>query len=158
MATLRREVKRESGIICVCATLAVGALLLSGCAASKPNSVALTNEGIALQQKGDLDGAIAKYREALAVDPGDAQAHLGLGSALQKKKDIDGAITEYRAALSKDPNLPGAHLGLGYCLYAKKDTAGAIRELKAYLQNPPPEEPEMKAKVEQDVQKLEAAR
>lgn len=158
MATLRQQLKRQSGFISVCATVAVGALLLSGCAASKPNSIALTNEGITLQQKGDLDGAIVKYRQALAVDPGDAQAHLALGSALQRKKDIDGAITEYRAALSKEPNLPGAHLGLGYCLYAKGDTPGAIRELKAYLQNPPPEEPETKLKVEQDLQKIEAVR
>ena len=158
MTTLRREVKRQSGIISVWATVAVGALLLSGCAASKPSAIALTNEGITLQQQGDLDGAIAKYRQALVVDPNDAQAHLALGSALQKKKDIDGAIAEYRAALSKEPNLAGAHMGLGYCLYAKGDTPGAIRELKAYLQNPPADEPEMKAKVEQDLQKLEAAR
>jgi len=155
MATLRQQVRRQAGIVSLCATVAVGALLLAGCAAKK-NAVALTNEGILLQQKGDLDGAIAKYHEALAVDPTDPQAHLGLGSALQRKKDVDGAITQYRAALSKDPNLAGAHLGLGYCLYAKGDTAGAIRELKAYLKNPPADEPQMKAKVEQDVQKLEA--
>jgi hypothetical protein len=43
-------------------------------------------------------------------------------------------------------------------LYAKGDTPGAIQELNAYLQNPPPEEPEMKLKVEQDLKKLEAAR
>ncbi|MFN8626820.1 MAG: tetratricopeptide repeat protein [Candidatus Binatia bacterium] len=157
MATLHREAKRHSGIVTVWVTAAVGALLLSGCATKQPSSITFTNEGIVLQQQGDLDGAIAKYRQALAIDPNDAQAHLALGSALQKKKDIDGAIAEYRAALSKDPNLAGAHLGLGYCLHAKKDNAGAIRELKAYLQNPPPDEPEMKAKVEQDVQKLEAA-
>jgi len=158
LATLLREMKRQSGRISVWTTVAVGALMLSGCAASKPNAIALTNEGITLQQKGDLDGAIAKYRQALVVDPNDAQTHYALGSALQKKKDTDGAITEYRTALSKDPNLVGAHMGLGYCLYAKGDIPGAIRELKAYLQNPPADEPEMKAKVEQDLQKLEAAR
>lgn len=137
-------------------TVVVGAALLVGCPAKKP--IELTNEGITLQQKGDLDGAIVKYREALALDPKDDQAHLGLGSALQKKGDADGAIAEYRQALDAKPDLAGAHIGLGYCLYAKGDKAGAIRELKAYLQNPSPGEVEMTQKVEQDVKKLEAAR
>jgi Flp pilus assembly protein TadD len=159
LATFHAGAKHKSGIIALLVTVAVGTLLLSGCATSKKkSSIALTNEAIMLQQKGDLDGAIAKFKEALVVDPNDAQAHLGLGAALQRKKEIDPAISEYRAALSVEPNLAGAHLGLGYCLYAKGDTPGAIRELKAYLANPPADEPEMKAKVEQDLQKLEARR
>jgi Flp pilus assembly protein TadD len=143
---------RIAGVGC---TVVVAAALLAGCNAKKP--IELTNEGIALQQKGDLDGAIVKYREALALDPKDEQAHLGLGSALQKKGDPDGAIAEYRQALAAKPDLAGAHIGLGYCLYAKGDKAGAIRELKAYLQNPSPGEEAMTQKVQQDVKKLEAA-
>lgn len=146
-----------SRIVFAGGTVVVGAALVAGCASSK-KPVELTNEGIMLQQKGDLDGAILKYREALKLDPKDDQAHLGLGSALQKKGDPDGAIAEYQQALATKPDLAGAHIGLGYSLYAKGDRAGAIRELKAYLQNPTPGEEEMRQKVEQDVKKLEAAR
>ena len=135
--------------------LAVG--LLAGCT-SQTKSIGLTNEGIMLQQKGDLDGAILKYREALKANPNDDQAHLGLGSALQKKGDTDGAIASYQQALALKPDLSGARLGLGYMLYSKGDRVGAVRELKAYLQNPPAGEDETRQKVEQDTKKLEAAR
>jgi Flp pilus assembly protein TadD len=146
-----------SRIVYAGGTVVVGAALVAGCASTK-KPIELTNEGIMLQQKGDLDGAILKYREALKLDPKDDQAHLGLGSALQKKGDPSGAIAEYQQALAAKPDLAGAHMGLGYCLYAKGDRAGAIRELKAYLQNPPSGEEETRQKVEQDVKKLEAAR
>ena len=40
------------------------------------------NLGVALGSKGDLDGAIAEYREALRLNPNNDEAHVNLGVAL----------------------------------------------------------------------------
>lgn len=117
------------------------------------------NQGIALEKKGDIDGAIAEYRLALAADPNNAVAHYNLGSALSANEDYDGAIAEYRQALALKPDLVITHLRLGYALAAKRDKAGAIAELKAYLQNAPAQGAEaLKQKAQDDIRKLEAKR
>jgi len=56
------------------------------------------DRGEALYGKGDLDGAIAEYREAIRLKRDDALAHYHLGNALYGKGDPDGAITEWREA------------------------------------------------------------
>jgi superkiller protein 3 len=50
--------------------------------------------GSALAKTGDLDGAIASYREALDGHPEYVVAHEGLGRALERKGDSEGAIAE----------------------------------------------------------------
>jgi len=59
-----------------------------------------------LGQKGDRDGAIAEYREALRLNPANHLAHYDLGVALEKKGDRQGALQEYRAAYQLDPKTP----------------------------------------------------
>ena len=44
--------------------------------------------GVALQDKGDLEGAIAEYRAALHLNPNHVSAHEGLGTALHSKGDL----------------------------------------------------------------------
>ena len=44
--------------------------------------------------KGDMDGAIAEYREALRLNPNNDMAHYNLGLALEHKGDWDGAMAE----------------------------------------------------------------
>ena len=61
------------------------------------------NLGVALGHKADLDGVIAEFREALRLNPNEAEAHFGLGLALEKKGDHQGALQEYRAAYMLDP-------------------------------------------------------
>ncbi len=57
------------------------------------------NLGIALAEKGDLDGAIAEHREAIRLDPEDAWIRFSLGFLLLEKKDVAGAIAEFRKVL-----------------------------------------------------------
>ena len=62
--------------------------------------------------KGDLDGAILKYREAIRLNPEYAEPHNNLGNALYDKGDLDGAILEFRKALRIQPDNATAKLNL----------------------------------------------
>jgi len=61
--------------------------------------------GQALARGGDLDGAIAAYRKALATNPRDATAHFELGNALAARGDLEHAIAAYEQAIALDPAL-----------------------------------------------------
>jgi serine/threonine protein kinase/tetratricopeptide (TPR) repeat protein len=84
------------------------------------------NLGKALDDNGDVDGAIAEYREAIRVKSDSAQAHTNLGCALEAKGDVDGAIAAHRKAIRLEPNLAKAYVNLGSALRENKDLAGAI--------------------------------
>ena len=88
------------------------------------------NRGVALYDKGDLDAAIAEYREALHLKPDYADAHLNLGIALKAKGGLDGAIAAYRQALDLQPNEPKAHYNLGIALAARGNKDEAAREFE----------------------------
>lgn len=51
----------------------------------------------------DPKGAAALYRQAIAMQPGSAEAHLRLSEALEESKDLDGAIAEAKRAVALDP-------------------------------------------------------
>jgi Flp pilus assembly protein TadD len=90
-----------------------------------------------LVDKGDGDGAIAEYCEALRLNPKDELAHEGLGSVYTKKRDWDGAIAEYREMVRLNSNNEGAHFGLGVALDQKGDLRGALEEFcAAYMIDP----------------------
>lgn len=52
--------------------------------------------GNALREKGDLDGAISEYRQAVKSNPNFVNAYYSLGIVLAGKGDTAGAIQEYR--------------------------------------------------------------
>jgi len=58
----------------------------------------------ALDDKGDVDGAIAQYREAIHLKPDYALAHYNLGNALYRKGDGQAAQEEFRRAFELDPD------------------------------------------------------
>jgi tetratricopeptide (TPR) repeat protein len=60
-------------------------------------------EAASLMSAGDIDGAIAKLRYAVKIDPANSEAHLRLGRALEAKGERSGAIDEYNAAIQNDP-------------------------------------------------------
>jgi tetratricopeptide (TPR) repeat protein len=121
-----------------------------------------TNLGTVLFEKGQWDEAAREHREALALDPKLAQAHLGIsqvrlakGQALLAKGQMDemveelrAALTEFRAAVDLDPKFAQAssnqyaqaHLGLGAAFAAKAMSRviaaqpdEAVKELRAAL-------------------------
>ena len=100
----------------------------------RPGScVARDNLGVAMRDRGDLEGAIVEFRTAIGLDPSYAMAHNNLGVALSAKKDLEGAIAEYRTAFAINPRSVQAHNNLGNALTFKGDLDGAIAEYHVSL-------------------------
>ena len=77
-----------------------------GCATSADNATDHYKRGVGLQDKGDLEGAIAEYRTALRLNPNDVAAHYNLGVTLKAKGDFVLAGQELEAALRLIPQTP----------------------------------------------------
>ena len=79
------------------------------------NPAACVNLGSALYSLGDLDGAIAAYREALDGHPEYAMARKALSETLERRGDVDGAIAQLREGIRLS-NSALCHLSLGNLL------------------------------------------
>ena len=91
--------------------------------------------GFLLHVRGDLGGATAAYRAAIAADSVDADAHYNLGVLLQNGRgDIDGAEAAYRVAIAADPGCAYADCNLGNLLANKRgDLDGAEAAYRAAI-------------------------
>ena len=96
--------------------------------------VAYNNRGLAYQDLGDFERAIADYGEALRLDPGYALAYNNSGLSYANLGDFDSAIADYGEALRLDPGLAFAYgnrgivfLELGRNEEAERDFAEAER-------------------------------
>ena len=78
--------------------------LIAGMLAQYPERA----EAAILEAKGDLDGAIAEWREAARLDPKYPPPHANLGEALESKGDVQGAIAAYEHFLELAPSAPNA--------------------------------------------------
>jgi serine/threonine protein kinase/tetratricopeptide (TPR) repeat protein len=101
--------------------------------ALRPNtSIAHTNLGDALKNKGLLEEAIAEHREALRLQD-TALGHAGLGTVLTMKGALDEAVGELRKAIRLKPNFAEAHCNLGVALKRKHLLDEAIVEFRKAL-------------------------
>ena len=90
------------------------------------------NLGNALRNSGDLDGAIAAYREALDGHRDYAMARVQLSLLLEAKGDASGAIAELREAL-RLTNCADGHLRLGNALFRSGRRDEAIASYKTAI-------------------------
>jgi tetratricopeptide (TPR) repeat protein len=96
--------------------------------------VCLTALGNILARQGDVEGAKAKFAEALKADPTSALAHTALGVVLMSRKEgAAQAKLELELALKVKPADLGALVGLGQLELAEGDVAGAVGHLEAAL-------------------------
>jgi predicted TPR repeat methyltransferase len=72
--------------------------------------------GVQLLDAGDFARAESALRGALALRPGDAQAHYKLANACKEQTKLAEAERHYRAALALDPGHAEAHNNLGAAL------------------------------------------
>ncbi len=84
--------------------------------------------GNAKYAKQDLDGAIADYDRAIALNPNGADAYYNRGLAKRTKQDLDGAIADFDRAIALNPNDPDAYYNRGNAKRAKEDLDGAIAD------------------------------
>ena len=75
--------------------------------------------GFALFVKGDTDGAIERYREAIEAESGLAIAWNGLSMALAKKGDLEGAVEAAEKLVELEPEDPLSHTNLSRILMQK---------------------------------------
>jgi tetratricopeptide (TPR) repeat protein len=77
--------------------------------------VGLINQGYQRRLQGDLQGAIAMYRQAAALPQAPAAAHFNLGNALLDSGDAPAAQLPLRQALALDPAMSAAAMQLARC-------------------------------------------
>ena len=91
------------------------------------------NFGIALNDQGDADGAIAHYRQAVELRPSYAEAHYNLGRLLARKGQLDEAIVHYEKALEINPDDAEAHNNLGATFFENGRIDEAIAHYRKAL-------------------------
>jgi tetratricopeptide (TPR) repeat protein len=88
-------------------------------------------------KKGDYQGAVAAYNQALRINPNYTQAYNNRGSARYSLGDKQGAITDFNQALQINPNLANAYYNRGVARYDLGDNQGAIADYDQALRIDP---------------------
>jgi len=86
--------------------------------------------GAVLYEKGQIDQAIVRFRNSLAIQPDNAEAQNNLGAALAKKGQVVEAIIRFRKAVALRPNFAEARNNLGNSLLQIGQVDEAILEFK----------------------------
>jgi tetratricopeptide (TPR) repeat protein len=94
-------------------------------------SVFQNDLGVALERVGRTAEALLHYREAVRLEPGNAEAHYNLARNRMAEHRVEEAVGEYRAALASNPNLAYAHCNLADALLLLGLTAEAIQHYQA---------------------------
>ena len=98
---------------------------------------AMLNLGSLHLERGDADGALAAFRDALVLDPAFVQAAVNLADVQRATGDEAGAERSLRAALSQDPASAVVHHALGLSLVRQGRTREALPELRMAHENAP---------------------
>lgn len=84
------------------------------------------NRGVAKQNKGDLEGALADYNHALQLSPYYAIPYNNRGLIKTAKGDLDGAIEDFNRALQIDAKNPETYDNRGVAIQKTGDLDGAL--------------------------------
>jgi protein O-mannosyl-transferase len=101
------------------------------------NWLAYARLGLVFSKEGRTDEAISQYRQALRLNPDDADTHYNLANALYRKGLLDEAIGEYQENLRLNPNDAGGHNNLGIALFQAGRRLEAITHFQEALRLKP---------------------
>lgn len=87
------------------------------------------NQGLALIQQGQVDEALAQFKQAAALDPAMAAAHYNVGLALRQQGQIQAAASAFWQAIRADPEFALAYANLGGALVEGNN----LDQAEAYL-------------------------
>src|SRR5271155_2113419 len=96
-----------------------------------PDALPLVQSGIAAENRGDLEQAIAAFRKAADLAPASEIVFLRLGDAYMKRHDFAAAIPPLQRAAELSPDSPAVHQLLGYALLTQGYASEAIPHLQA---------------------------
>jgi hypothetical protein len=103
---------------------------------------ALMRTGMEAAQTGEMDEAASAFREAVEVDPNDAEAWSSLGVVLVRTGDEARGVEAFRRALRAAPGHPEAHRNLAVVLDRQGRGAEAAHHYRAFLANGPANSPD----------------
>jgi tetratricopeptide (TPR) repeat protein len=85
-------------------------------------------QGVDKQRKGDNQGAILAYNDAIKINPNFSEAYIKRGNARDDLGDKQGAIEDYNQALKINPNYAKAYYNRGTARYDLGDKQSAIAD------------------------------
>lgn len=95
------------------------------------------SSGNAKRAKGDKDGAIADYTNAIQLKPDYAEAYYVRGEVKRARFEWDGAIGDYGKAVQLKPDYAEAYYSRGEVERAKFDWGGAVADYNKAIQLKP---------------------
>jgi tetratricopeptide (TPR) repeat protein len=99
--------------------------------APENSALASFRDGVAAQQRGELERAAEAYRRAIETEPRYAEAHANLGAVLARLGRYDEAVMSYERALRLNPQLNAVRLNLGLAHYRVGALAAAVEAFSA---------------------------
>src|SRR5205823_3251237 len=106
---------------------------------------ARSNLGLALANMGQTSDAIAQYREALRLRPGDAATYYNLGLAYVAQKNLGEAKAAFEHAAALQTDYWEARHAIGLVLLMQGQRAAALQQWRALLKANPEYEPTRRA-------------
>jgi tetratricopeptide (TPR) repeat protein len=91
------------------------------------------NRGSARMDKGDLDGAMADFTQALVVDPRNVDALTSRGKLRQERGDLAGALADYSEGIALEPRNYEAFNNRASLKLQKGDLDGALADVEQAL-------------------------
>jgi tetratricopeptide (TPR) repeat protein len=116
------------GGLALSATATIGQPI--GQANPKQAAQRLFQEGVSLIQQQQLDGAIARFQQAIALDPSLVPAQYNLGLAHRQQGNIQGAATAFYRTIQLKPDWGLAYANLGAALLE----GGNLAQAQEYLE------------------------